>query len=159
MRLIYSGKRLRSRGNHFFEPIDGDEKNIYATFLWRAEEELANVVIFSKLFMEGLGDRENGEMERLLDTNVWYRTTIVRRNARVTYSFTPNDSILPPGQMDNPIDYFGATKVSPYNALIQIFQSGSDELVSQVFYPDGNEEHFGWHRSNLEGQMHRPNRM
>jgi enterochelin esterase family protein len=144
-------KEIKERGEPLFEPIEGDDQNIYATFLWRAEEELANVVVFSKLFVEGLGDRENGKMKRLLDTNVWYRTTIVRRDARLTYSFTPNDSMLPPSQMDNPMDYFGATKVSPLNPMTQVYQSGSDELISMVFYPDGNEEEFGWHRSILEG--------
>jgi enterochelin esterase family protein len=144
-------KEIEEQGEPLLELIEGDDDELYATFLWRAEEELENVVIFSKLFMEGLADREGGKMERLLDTNLWYRTTIVRRDARLTYSFTPNDSMLPPGQMDNPIDYFGATRISPYNAKSQIYQSGSEEIISRVFYPDGGEEHYGWFRSVLEG--------
>ena len=144
-------KEVKERGEPLLESIEGDDQNIYATFLWRAEGEPENVIIFSKLFMEGLADRENGKMGRLLDTNVWYRTTIVRRDARITYSFTPNDSLLPPGQMNNPLDYFGATKVSPFNAKTQIYESGSDELISRVFYPEGDEEQFGWYRSILEG--------
>jgi enterochelin esterase family protein len=144
-------KEVKERGEPLLEPIDGDEKNIYATFLWRAEEELASVVIFSKLFIEGLADRANGKMERMLDTDVWYRTTIVHRDVRITYSFTPNDSLLPPGLMDNPLDYFGATRISPFNTKSQIYESRSDELITKVFFPDGNEEPFGWYRSVLEG--------
>ena len=144
-------QEIEQQGEPLFEPMAGDDENMLATFLWRAEQETANVIIFSKLFMEGLADRENGKMERLLDTNLWYRTTKVRRDARLTYSFTPNDSLLPPAQMKNPIDYFGATKVSPFNPKKQIYESGSDPLISQLFYPDGNEEHYGWYRSILEG--------
>jgi enterochelin esterase-like enzyme len=143
-------KEIEEHGDPLIEPIEGDDENIYATFLWRAEEQLENVVIFSKLFLEGLGDRENGKMERLLDTNIWYRTKVVRRDVRITYSFTPDDSMLPPNQMDNPMDYFGETKVSPYNTKTQIYQSGSDDLISQLFYPEGNEVHFAWYRSILE---------
>jgi enterochelin esterase family protein len=142
---------VEEHGEPLLEAIEGDDANLYATFLWRATEELDNVVIFSKLFMEGLRDRQTGKMERLLDTDVWYRTTIVRRDSRLTYSFTPNDSLLPPSQMENPIDYFGSTKISPYNPLNQIYESGSDELITRVFYPDGNEDHYGWYRSIMEG--------
>lgn len=142
---------IEAQGEPLLEPIDGDAQHLYATFLWRADRELENVVIFSKLFIEGLADRENGKMERLLDTDIWYRTSLVHRDVRITYSFTPDDSLLPPGQMDNPIDYFGETRVSQYNPLSQIYQSGSDDQISRIFYPEGNEEQFGWHRSILEG--------
>ena len=144
-------KEIEKHGEPLIEQIEGDDENIYATFLWRAEEELENVVVYSKLFLEGPGDRENGKMERLLDTNVWYRTKVVHRDVRITYSFTLNDSMQPPGQMNNPMDYFGDTKVSPFNTKSQIYQSGSDDLISQIFYPEGNEEHFAWYRSILEG--------
>jgi len=41
------------------------------------------------------GNAAAGQMTRLGATDVWYKTYVFRNDARFTYQFSPNDSLLP----------------------------------------------------------------
>lgn len=78
-------------GAPLIEQIEGDSRNALVSFVWRAKEDTANVVVFGF----GSGDPSRNQMSRLANTDLWYRTYLAPRDARVTYFLSPNDSLIP----------------------------------------------------------------
>ncbi|MEK6409942.1 MAG: alpha/beta hydrolase-fold protein [Acidobacteriota bacterium] len=85
-------KEAASQGTPLVEPIQADDRNVLVTFLWRAREETRNVLVFAGL--NGGGIAKN-QMRRLPDTDLWYKTYRLPRDARFTYQLSPNDSLVP----------------------------------------------------------------
>ncbi|MGH9830469.1 MAG: enterochelin esterase domain-containing protein, partial [Blastocatellia bacterium] len=88
-------QQVTKTGAPIVEPIAGDDRYSFVTFLWRAKAETHNVGIFG-----GLAGIEMLYMSRLLDTDLWYRTFKVRNDARFTYNLSPNDSEVPINKVD-----------------------------------------------------------
>ena len=84
-------------GTPLLETINGDERHVLLTFLWRAKEETRNVVVFG-----GVAGQEfsKNQMTRLLDTDLWYKTYKVRNDARFSYHLSLNDSLVPFDKID-----------------------------------------------------------
>jgi enterochelin esterase-like enzyme len=88
-------QEVTKQGAPLVEPVAGESRHVWLTFLWRAQEETRNVVIWSDL-----GNAQNLstlQMTRLADTDVWYKTYRVRDDARFAYRLSVNDSLLPFG--------------------------------------------------------------
>jgi enterochelin esterase family protein len=83
--------QVTQHGTPLIEPIDGDNQRSLVTFLWRAERPLRNVVVIGGPAGE---DVANGLMERLLDTDLWYKSYRVRNDTRTTYFFSPDDPLV-----------------------------------------------------------------
>jgi len=81
-------------GAPLVEPISTDGKSSYVTFLWRGEPGTRNVAVIDGVAV-GVGDADPARslMDRLLGTDVWYRTYVVRNDARFHYWLSPNDSL------------------------------------------------------------------
>ena len=88
-------QQVTKTGAPIIEPIAGDDRYSFVTFLWRAKAETHNVGIFG-----GLAGIEILYMSHLLDTDLWYRTFKVRNDARFTYNLSPNDSEVPVNKVD-----------------------------------------------------------
>jgi enterochelin esterase-like enzyme len=86
-----------AQGAPIIEPTQGDDLNLLVTFLWRAKEETRNVLVFAG---PGGVNIARNQMTRLMDTDVWYKTYRVPRDARFTYSLSPNDSLVPIEDVD-----------------------------------------------------------
>lgn len=87
-------QEVTTYGTPLLEPIPGDEQNMLVTFLWRSDAEVTNAVLISYLFGAGASFALN-QMTRLLDTDLWYFSQPVRRDARATYWFSVNDPLVP----------------------------------------------------------------
>jgi enterochelin esterase-like enzyme len=78
------------------EPIEGSDADVLVTYLWRGGDETKNVLV-----VIGPGDLASEEgiagarLERLPQTDVWYRSRRMRSDARFAYSFSVNDSLAP----------------------------------------------------------------
>lgn len=84
-------QEVTDRGTPLVEPIEGSKEHAWVTFLFRGSEDTQNVVIFVD---RGLWrDIPSNRMERLAQTDVWYRTYRFRKDARFTYSLSVNDSL------------------------------------------------------------------
>jgi enterochelin esterase family protein len=77
-------------GTPLVEDLPDDPDAVLATFLWRAEGELRNVVVVSERFG---WEFERHRMERLLDTDLWHKSYTLRRRDAATYALSPNDSL------------------------------------------------------------------
>lgn len=83
---------VRKAGTPLVESLPGDQQNVLVTFLWRGSVETRNVVIFSQA--GGLHPADN-RMIRLLDSDLWYRSYIFRKDVRFLYTLSPNDDLTP----------------------------------------------------------------
>jgi len=81
--------KVESNNGPFIEKIDGDLENDLVTFVYKADEEIENVVFMPP---GGWNNLFENKMERLLETNLWYINYKVRNNVRFIYSFSVNDS-------------------------------------------------------------------
>ena len=88
---------VTKQGAPLVEPIEGDDRQVLLTFLWRAKEETRNVVVVGGVAGH---DFSKNQMTRLLETDLWYRTYRVRNDARFTYNLSPNDSLVPFAKID-----------------------------------------------------------
>ena len=84
-------REVEERGAPLIEPIEDDDQNMLVTFLWRAGEEVRNVVVVGGI--AGIRFGEN-QMEHVPNTDLWCRTYRARKDMRTTYWLAPNDSLV-----------------------------------------------------------------
>lgn len=77
-------------GSPLIEEIEGDSKNVIVTFIYKAKENIKNVVVYGAF--PSYRYKEN-IMERLLDSNLWYKTYKVRNDIKFAYNYSVNDAL------------------------------------------------------------------
>ena len=130
-------QEVTKQGTPLAEPIEGESRNVWLTFLWRAKEETRNVVIWSDL-----GNWQNLatlQMARLANTDLWYKTYRVRDDARFAYRLSVNDSLLPFGSearakqptrlQPDPLNPRQYDLLKPYHLLILFDGSGYVSMI------------------------------
>src|ERR1041384_2905146 len=101
-------KEVNERGAPIIEAVPGNDRDLLMTMLWRAGKETKNVFVFR------LGDVSK-PMERLLDTDLWYKTFQLQKGARFIYQFATN---LPdPKEWGGVTRFAGAVRNDPLNPL------------------------------------------
>jgi enterochelin esterase family protein len=86
-------RQVAKEGTPLIEPIPGDDQHVLLTFLWRAKQELQNVVLMGAMTGDYLADNQ---LTHLPGTDLWHRTYEVRSDARFTYAFSLNDPLTYP---------------------------------------------------------------
>jgi enterochelin esterase-like enzyme len=84
-------------GTPLVEPIEGNDRDVMVTLLWRAKAETRNVLVFPGT---AGGNIAKNQMSRLMDSDLWYKTYQLPSDARFTYSLSPNDSLVPIEDVD-----------------------------------------------------------
>jgi len=75
-------------GTPLIEPAAGSPRNVVVTFVWRGDATARNVALLAPLEKEfGL---PRSALQRLLDTDVWYRCWKMKDDFRFSYRFLPN---------------------------------------------------------------------
>ncbi|MFC3924393.1 alpha/beta hydrolase-fold protein [Clostridium punense] len=83
-------KEIKENNTPIIEEIQGDTDNVLITFLYEGDNEVENVVVLDG----GLGlDYEKNKMDRIQDTDIWYKTFKVRNDLRFRYFLTVNDPL------------------------------------------------------------------
>jgi enterochelin esterase family protein len=101
-------KEITERGAPIIEGVPGNDREVLVTMLWRAREETKNVFVFR------LGDVSK-PMERLLNTDLWYKTFQFQKGARFIYQLATN---LPdPKEWGGIIRFAGALRNDPLNPI------------------------------------------
>lgn len=80
-------QEVQSYGAPLIEKIEGDNENVLITFLYRDDTNIKNILIYGAF--PGFRYAEN-IMDRILDTNIWYKTYIIRNNVKFKYNFSLN---------------------------------------------------------------------
>lgn len=74
-------------GSPLIEEIHGDDENVLITFLYKGDSNVKNILIYGSF--PGFRYEEN-IMGRVLDTDIWYRTYIIKNNVKFKYNFSLN---------------------------------------------------------------------
>src|SRR5262249_44459338 len=82
---------VEREGTPLAEPMEGDDKDMLVTFLWRATRETRNVLVV--WFPFAASRPSDYTMTNIYGSDVWYRTVKVRRGARFAYRLSPNDPL------------------------------------------------------------------
>jgi enterochelin esterase-like enzyme len=82
---------IAAEGTPLIESLPGHDDHLLVTFVWRGTGPLQNVVL-----IDGPASRDlvNNCLDRMPDTDLWYRTYHLRNDARFTYMFGLNDSLI-----------------------------------------------------------------
>ena len=84
------------------EPDSGDCSLV--TFLWRGDQQTKNVLVITPLALINFND---AMLQNLQGTDVWYKTYRMRNDARMSYRFAVNDSLL---SFDQDANFFARMK-------------------------------------------------
>ena len=79
--------RIFEEGAPLIEEIDGDKDNLFITFLYKDDQNVSNVLIYGAF--PGFRYSEN-IMERLLGTNILFKTYKVRNDVKFKYNLSTN---------------------------------------------------------------------
>jgi enterochelin esterase family protein len=108
---------ILQQGTPLVEPIEGEEKYSFVTFLWRSDE-IRGVSVISLLT-----NPTTYPMNRLLDTDLWYMTCRVRKDVRTTYQFSPIDPARTKGS-ENP---WAQWRSDPHNPKTFAFYTADED--------------------------------
>jgi enterochelin esterase-like enzyme len=88
-------QEVEQRGTPLIEPVEGDDKNLLVTFLWRATFETWNVLV---VWRYGIDRPDDYKMRCLANSNLWYKTLRLPKGARFYYLLSPNDRLVSGGK-------------------------------------------------------------
>jgi enterochelin esterase family protein len=117
--------RLADEHSPVVERDPADSEYSLVTFVWRGDSTTKNVVVISPL---ALVNFENALMQRLGETDVWFKTYRMRNDARMTYRFAVNDTLVPFEQEKNFFERMKSWKTDPMNP--SRFDMGGNVMVS-----------------------------
>ena len=85
---------LKTTGTPIIEVVPENVRYSLVTFVWRGAADTRHVAVIDGVVVGIVGaDPVKSLMSRLLETDVWYRTYIVRNDARFHYWLSPNDML------------------------------------------------------------------
>ncbi|MCB2290610.1 DUF3327 domain-containing protein [Clostridium sp. CS001] len=147
---------VESNGAPLIEEIDGDSENALVTFVYKADEEIENIVLMPPIGQDNL---QENKMQRLLETNLWYITYKVRNDVRFKYSLSVNDS-LDDDDWTKRWEELTYDKLNKNRIIVKGEDGKKDEIESYVVMPKA-KEHFwvkerkGSHKGKIhEYQLH-----
>ena len=148
-------------GTPLIEPISYDDKHALVTFLWRADKSVEHVVLYSEM-LRGMwwNNWADALLHRLLQTNLCYRTYLVRTDMRFVYWISPDHPLVHIKGVKDWSEFIAHCQVDPLNP--NIFIQDKDRSFVEMpaappqpwhqIHPDvphGNVEHFDWHSELL----------
>ena len=94
------------------EPVVGDEKRLWVTYVWRGDNDAKRVDVIGGA---PTGDEFAKPLARLSDTDLWYRTERLPNDARFTYTFVVNRVKPAPGDKDARRKFLAQRRRDPFN--------------------------------------------
>lgn len=83
---------VEKQGTPLLEPIPGNDFEMLTTFIWRSHQDHKNVVVAS--YGIASFDPFKNMMTHIANTDVWYKSWILPRNARTIYCISPDDPLI-----------------------------------------------------------------
>lgn len=107
------------------EPDSVDSNYSLVTFVWRGDRETRNVVVVSPL---ALVDFDDAVMQEMPGTDVWFNTYRMRNDARMSYRFAVNDTLVPFDKEKNLFARMKTFQIDPGNP--RVFDMGGGIMAS-----------------------------
>lgn len=127
---------IEEKGTPIIEELENDSENSLVTFIYKGDKECENVLFVPPVGKENYNDNQ---MQRILETDLWYITYEVRNDVRFKYYFSPNDPL------DNNWDerYYNRSVYDRLNKKVMIFKGENeedDEKSSYVIMPQSPKD-------------------
>jgi hypothetical protein len=104
-------KDVENVGTPIVERIPNDQAEVLVTFVWRGSSSAKQVFIFPQI--ESTAATEKMKMNRLLDTNLWYKTYCLPEDSRFTYGFYEAPTRV---ENDSPLSHVDQLKPDQFNS-------------------------------------------
>ena len=141
-------KEIEKKGTPIFEEIEGDDKYNLITFLVREDEEVKNIVCFSIFVTE---DIKEGLLERIEDTNIYFKSYRILKGIRETYSFIKNNPLEPKDPIENIFKYIDLVISDPFNSRKTFWKADGIYLqCNEIISPDASPQPWYGERSNID---------
>jgi enterochelin esterase family protein len=115
-------QEVTSQTAPLIEGLAGEDKYALVTFVYRGKEDTKNVLVFGGVAGT---DVSKCQMRQLAGTDLWYKTYRVRKDARFTYAFSINDSLVS----------FDELKPSDMKALMQRISTFKADSLNPKKFP------------------------
>ena len=113
------------------EADSADANYSLVTFVWRGDQQTKNVVVVTPLALINFDD---AVLQNLPGTDVWYKTYRMRNDARMSYRFAVNDSLVPFDREPNFFARMKSWQTDPNNA--RKFDVGTGITASVLELPE-----------------------
>jgi enterochelin esterase-like enzyme len=104
-------KDVENVGTPIVERIPNDQAEVLVTFVWRGSSSAKQVFIFPQI--ESTAATEKMKMNRLRDTNLWYKTYCLPEDSRFTYGFYEAPTLV---ENDSPLSHVDQLKPDQFNS-------------------------------------------
>ena len=118
-------------GAPLIEPSEDDADKVWVTFLWRAKEETRNVVIIGGL---AGWDVSQSQMTRLLNADLWHKSYLARKDLRMTYRLSANDSLINLSEVRDWKQRTATWQPDPLNPRQFVFPKNEEEPDDEETY-------------------------
>ncbi|MEE9379737.1 MAG: alpha/beta hydrolase-fold protein [Candidatus Lokiarchaeia archaeon] len=141
-------KEIEKLGTPIFEEIEGDDKYNLITFLVREDEEVENIVCNNFFVTE---DIREGLLERIEDTNVYFKSYKILKGIRETYCLSKNNPLEPKDPTENIFKYGNLVFPDPFNSTFQQYKvDGLQFPLNEFESPDAPPQPYYGERSNID---------
>jgi enterochelin esterase-like enzyme len=117
--------RIANQHSPIIEADPMDPGYSFVTFVWRGTSDTKNVVVISPM---ALVNFDEAVMERVAGTNTWFKTYSLRNDARMSYRFAVNDSLVPFEKEKKFFERMKSWKMDPENP--HTFDTGQGIMAS-----------------------------
>ncbi|WP_425449113.1 alpha/beta hydrolase-fold protein [Dethiothermospora halolimnae] len=125
---------IEEKGSPLIEDIKEDPDYHLVTFIYKGDDKVKNVLVIPEMedcmFL-------NYKMERLLDTNLWYISCIIRNDIRLQYNYSVNDPL--DDDWDSRFENLQHDELNKNFLYVVDEDDGDDEILSYVVMPKADE--------------------
>ncbi|MFX1494995.1 MAG: hypothetical protein ACFFBZ_11985, partial [Promethearchaeota archaeon] len=140
-------KEIEQIGTPIFEDIEGDNKHNIITFLVREEEEVENIIC-NHIFITK--DIREGVLERIEDTNIYFKSYKVLKGIRETYFLSKNNPLEPKDPAENIFKYQDLIFPDPFNSKTSMWKANGIQLICNVIEsPEAPPQPWYGERTNI----------
>ncbi|MFX0021985.1 MAG: alpha/beta hydrolase [Candidatus Hermodarchaeota archaeon] len=141
-------KKIEKSGVPLFEEIEGDNNNYLITFIVREDKDVENIFVFNCFVLD---DIKEGLLERLEDTNIYFKTYKITKGVRDTYLYSKNNPFEPKDPNENIIQHRDLIFNDPFNSNLEKLKVDGFDLPLNVFEcPDAAPHPWYGKRLNIE---------
>lgn len=141
-------KEIEKIGTPIFEEIEGDIKYNLITFLVREDEEVENIICYNIFVIE---DIKEGLLERIEDTNVYFKSYKILKGVRETYCLSKNNPLEPKDPSENIFKYGNLVFPDPFNFTFRQYKiDGLQFPLNEFESPDAPPQPYYGERSNID---------
>lgn len=141
-------KEIEESGTPIFEKIEGDDKHNLITFLVREEEEVENIICNNLFVTE---DIKEGLLERIEDTDVYFKSYKIIKGIRDTYCLSKNNPLEPKNPSENIFKYGNLVFSDPFNSKLYQFKvDGFQFPLNEFESPDAPTQPWYGERINID---------